>query len=192
MMNLMYENLPESIEVCGESVPIVTDFREYIKLIDMMADSELSAVDKQLCIIQYFKSAPGNFDEALGVLVDFVTMSKLRSDPKSDQGDSENDDSDQKALYSFSYDYPYIFSAFMRDYGINIRTIPYMHWWEFRMLFDGLSNDNEIKQRIMYRGIDLNDVKDKDERKRIMKIQREIKLPDDILTDYDIGDAFEW
>ena len=44
----------------------------------------------------------------------------------------------------------------------------------------------------MYRGIDLNDVKDKDERKRIMKIQREIKLPDDILTDYDIGDAFEW
>lgn len=60
------------------------------------------------------------------------------------------------------------------------------------MLFDGLSNDNEIKQRIMYRGIDLNDVKDKDERKRIMKIQREIKLPDDILTDYDIGDAFEW
>ena len=60
------------------------------------------------------------------------------------------------------------------------------------MLFDGLSNDNEIKQRIMYRGIDLNDVKDKDERKRIMKIQREIKLPDDILTHYDIGDAFEW
>ena len=192
MMNLMYENLPESIEVCGESVPIVTDFREYIKLIDMMADSELSVVDKQLCIIQYFKSAPGNFDEALGGLVDFVTMSKLRSDPKSDQGDSENDDSDQKALYSFSYDYPYIFSAFMHDYEINIRTIPYMHWWEFRMLFDGLSNDNEIKQRIMYRGIDLNDVKDKDERKRIMKIQREIKLPDDILTDYDIGDAFGW
>ena len=97
-----------------------------------------------------------------------------------------------EALYSFSYDYPYIFSAFMHDYRINIRTIPYMHWWEFRMLFDGLSNDNEIKQRIMYRGIDLNDVKDKDERKRIMKIQREIKLPDDILTDYDIGDAFEW
>ena len=60
------------------------------------------------------------------------------------------------------------------------------------MLFDGLSHANEIKQRIMYRGIDLNDVKDKDERKRIMKIQREIKLPDDILTDYDIGDAFEW
>ena len=192
MMNLMYENLPESIEVCGESVPIVTDFREYIKLIDMLSDSELSVSDKQFCILQYFKSTPGDFDEALGELVDFVTMSKLRSDPKSDQGDSENDDSDQKALYSFSYDYPYIFSAFMHDYGINIRTIPYMHWWEFRMLFDGLSNDNEIKQRIMYRGIDLNDVKDKDERKRIMKIQREIKLPDDILTDYDIGDAFEW
>ena len=192
MMNLMYENFPEAIDVCGDTVPIVTDFREYIKLIDMLADSELSVSDKQLCILQYFKSMPCDFDEALGGLVDFVKMSKLKPDLQSSQDENKDDDPPQKALYSFSYDYPYIFSAFMRDYGINIRTIPYMHWWEFRMLFDGLSNDNEIKQRIMYRGIDLNDVKDKDERKRIMKIQREIKLPDDILTDYDIGDAFEW
>ena len=192
MMNLMYENFPEAIDVCGDTVPIVTDFREYIKLIDMLADSELSVSDKQLCILQYFKSMPCDFDEALGGLGDFVTMSKLKPDLQSSQDENKDDDPPQKALYSFSYDYPYIFSAFMRDYGINIRTIPYMHWWEFRMLFDGLSNDNEIKQRIMYRGIDLNDVKDKDERKRIMKIQREIKLPEDILTDYDIGDAFEW
>lgn len=192
MMNLMYENFPEAIDVCGDTVPIVTDFREYIKLIDMLADSELSVSDKQLCILQYFKSVPCDFDEALGGLVDFVTMSKLKPDLQSIQDENKDDDPPQKSLYSFSYDYPYIFSAFMHDYGINIRTIPYMHWWEFRMLFDGLSNDNEIKQRIMYRGIDLNDVKDKDERKRIMKIQREIKLPDDILTDYDIGDAFEW
>lgn len=192
MMNLMYENFPEAIDVCGDIVPIVTDFREYIKLIDMLADSELSVSDKQLCILQYFKSMPCDFDEALGGLVDFVTMSKLKPDLQSSQDENKDDDPPQKALYSFSYDYPYIFSAFMHDYGINIRTIPYMHWWEFRMLFDGLSNDNEIKQRIMYRGIDPNDVKDKDERKRIMKIQREIKLPDDILTDYDIGDVFEW
>ena len=78
MMNLMYENFPEAIDVCGDTVPIVTDFREYIKLIDMLSDSELSVSDKQFCILQYFKSTPGDFDEALGGLVDFVTMSKLR------------------------------------------------------------------------------------------------------------------
>ena len=44
----------------------------------------------------------------------------------------------------------------------------------------------------MYRNTDLNEIKDKEERKRIEKIQRQIRLPDDELSDFDIGDAFEW
>ena len=58
------------------------------------------------------------------------------------------------------------------------------------MLFDGLSEDTEIKQRIMYRGINLSEIKDKEERKRISKIQRSIQLPAEELTDYEIGNAF--
>ena len=58
------------------------------------------------------------------------------------------------------------------------------------MLFDGLSEDTEIRQRIMYRGIDLKTVKDKDERKRIQRIQSSIALPEQALTDYDIGNVF--
>ena len=60
------------------------------------------------------------------------------------------------------------------------------------MLFDGLPDDTEIKKRIMYRGLNLNEIKDRKERKRIEKIQNQIRLPDDELSDYDIGDAFEW
>ena len=58
------------------------------------------------------------------------------------------------------------------------------------MLFDGLSEDNEIKKRIMYRGIDIGTIKDHDERKRIVKIQASIALEENQLTDYDIGDVF--
>ena len=58
------------------------------------------------------------------------------------------------------------------------------------MLFDGLSDDTEIKQRIMYRSIDLNTVKDKEERKRIRKIQSTIQLPEEMLSDYEIGEIF--
>ena len=190
-MNLMYEDLPESIVVSGEEIPIQTDFRDYIRLIDMLGDAELFQNEKKYLVLQYFKKRPKDFGEALDALTDFVVMGALKED--CDQEHSEEEElENQKMVYSFSYDYPYIFSAFIHDYNINIRTIPYMHWWEFRMLFDGLSKDNEIKQRIMYRSIDLGDIKDKDERKRIEKIQRAIKLPEDVLTDYDIGDAFEW
>lgn len=58
------------------------------------------------------------------------------------------------------------------------------------MLFDGLSEDNEIKKRIMYRGMNLNEIKDPEERKRIRKIQKVIELKQEELTDFDIGDAF--
>ena len=78
----------------------------------------------------------------------------------------------------------------MRDYQIDLETVDYLHWWKFRMLFDGLSGDTEIKQRIMYRGINLLDIKDKDERKRISQIQKKIQLPQESLTDYDIGNVF--
>lgn len=58
------------------------------------------------------------------------------------------------------------------------------------MLFDGLSEDNEIKKRIMYRGINLSEVKDLEEKKRIQKIKKLIELKQEELTDFEIGDAF--
>jgi hypothetical protein len=101
-----------------------------------------------------------------------------------------NSKGNAKPLFSFRADYPYIMAGFLRDYGIDLSEIEYLHWWKFRMLFEGLSEDTEIKQRIMYRGINLEEIKDKDEKKRIRKIQNAIRLPEEILTDYDIGNAF--
>ena len=67
-----------------------------------------------------------------------------------------------------------------------------MHWWKFRILFDGLPEDTEIKQRMMYRGIDLRMIKSKDERSRIRKIQQSIALrgKKKKINDYEIGEFF--
>ena len=191
-MNLFYEEYPTSIMVDGEEIPIVTDFRSYVQLFDMLKDSEMTSNEKLMTLRQYFKMTPQNFSHAIDALVDFMTMEELPKCGIQGNEETENDDAKKKELYSFSIDYPFIFSAFLQEYGINISTIPYMHWWEFRMLFDGLSDDTEIKKRIMYRNIDLNEIKDKEERKRIEKIQRMIRLPGDELNDFDIGDAFGW
>ena len=191
-MNLMYEEFPMSILLDGEEIPIVTDFREYVKLMDILEDTDLSPYEKRFLVSQFFlPGPPDNFEGAMDALAEFATMKVLNnSQPESDEENEER--RVKKELYSFKVDYPFIFSAFLRDYGINIRTVKYMHWWEFRMLFDGLSEDTEIKQRIMYRNIDLSKIKDREERKRIERIQRSIKLPDDTLSDYDIGEAFGW
>lgn len=191
-MNLFYEDYPTAVLVGGKKIPIITDFREIVKLIDMLKAEDIGPREKMYFLQQYFKEQPEDFEKAVDAMSDFVTMKGFyntgmeESEPEEESLDGEP----QKDVYSFAIDYPFIFSAFLQDYRINIRTIQYMHWWEFRMLFSGLSESTEIKQRIMYRSTDLSKIKDKEERKRIAKIQRSIRLPDAKLTDYDIGNAF--
>ena len=183
-MNLFYEELPMSVMVHGKTVRIRTDFRDYIRLLDMLKDKDVKPMDKLLILREYFLDDIAITQFSIDALCDF--MSADFSDGEASQTGTGR----RKNLFSFSIDYPYILSAFLRDYGIDLIDIKYLHWWKFRMLFDGLSEDNEIKKRIMYRGMNLNEIKDPEERKRIRKIQKVIELKQEELTDFDIGDAF--
>ena len=190
-MNLFYEDYPESIMADGQEIRIRTDFREYIRLIDLLKTDKLRDYEKWQFIIQYFHDRPDNMASALDELVDFVNLEQMREKISESDEDNQEETVDNRPLFSFQYDYPYILSGFLSSYGINLRTIEYMHWWEFRLLFDGLPEDTEIKKRIMYRAINPAEIKDNEERKRIIKIQRAIRLPEeDTMSDYDIGDAF--
>ena len=190
-MNLFYEEYPKALEVHGEFYPIITDFREYIRLLDMLKCKELNEIQRIMILGEYFLTDI-SIDQAIHALTGFVTMDLKEKENNSDseeEGEGQ-EETEKKNLFSYEIDYPYILSGFLRDYGIDLETVEYLHWWKFRMLFDGLSDDTEIKQRIMYRGINLSDIKDRDERKRILKIQRSIQLPAEELTDYEIGHAF--
>lgn len=173
-----------SVMVHGKTVRIRTDFRDYIRLLDMLKDKDVKPMDKLLILREYFLDDIEITQFSIDALCDF--MSADFSDGEASQTGTGR----RKNLFSFSIDYPYILSAFLRDYGIDLIDIKYLHWWKFRMLFDGLSEDNEIKKRIMYRGMNLNEIKDPEERKRIWKIQKVIELKQEELTDFDIGDAF--
>ncbi len=189
-MNFFYEELPNTVNVRGENIKVITDFREYIRLLDMLKDQEFDALQKFAIIQQYFLDDVVADEEAIIALSCFIMMD-TNCVEFADTGDcGRPQEKPKKNLFSYSIDYPYILSGFLRDYGIDLIDIKYMHWWKFRMLFDGLSDDTEIKQRIMYRSVDLSEIKDKEERKRIKKIQKSIQLPSESLTDYDIGNAF--
>lgn len=189
-MNFFYEEFPMEVDVKGESIKIITDFREYIRLLDMLKDQELDALRKFAIIQQYFIDDVIVDEEAISALSRFIMMDTNCAEVGNVCDYEEPRGNQKKNLFSYSIDYPYILSGFMKDYGIDLIDIKYMHWWKFRMLFDGLSDDTEIKQRIMYRSVDLSEIKDKEERKRIKKIQKSIQLPSEKLTDYDIGNAF--
>lgn len=190
MMNLFYEPLPDSIEVDGEELRIVTDFVEYIKMIDMLADKELTDRDRACVLNAYFIDTPQNLSKALGALKDFVSMKHVH-EYEQDESKMKKEDGQGKSkeLFSFSFDFAYILAAFKSQYDIDLLETN-MHWWKFRMLFNGLSDETEIKKRISYRATDLSKIKNQKERARIQSIQNTIRIPNNLVSDYDIGGAF--
>lgn len=68
-------------------------------------------------------------------------------------------------VFSFYYDFPYIFSAFLKEYGINLLTDK-LHWKVFVMLFSGLGKENSFAEIIRLRCSDFSDPKERIFQKR--------------------------
>ena len=192
-MNPLYEPFPDYVVVNDKRVQIVTDFREYIKLIDLLKDDEVDTIEKAELIMSWFLDEPdGEFSECLQALSDFVTNyrgQEARNDQE-EENSQEDEGQHNAPVISYSQDAPYIISGFLECYGIDLTEVPYMHWWKFQMLIDGMNEDCELKKRMSYRSIDLSKIKDKEERERIRKIQKQIAIVDRVVTSEEIGDAF--
>lgn len=189
MINVLYEKFPECVNVHGIEYLIETDFREWIRFAELVEDDSIPwQVQVQLMLRWYLEEIPEDLEEAIRALGDFLVARKL--DLK--HGNTEENNSNQKPAFSFQEDAGCIYSAFIDCYGIDLQAIPYMHWWKFKTLFDWLPEDTEIKQRIMYRTVDINTIKDKEEKKRVRRIQNAIALrkKKQYVDDYEIGDAF--
>ena len=149
MMNFFYEAFPDTIEIHGEDVAIITDFREYIRLLDMLKCDELNSYQKRNFLEDYFLDEITIDDDAIDALTEFVVMD-LVGDEDAEDGDSGQSES-KKNLFSYEIDYPFILSGFLRDYGIDLETVEYLHWWKFRMLFLDLHEDTTFQRMVSLR-----------------------------------------
>ena len=188
LLNVLYENFPEYVTVQGIQYPIETDFREWIRFAELIEDESVPWQVKLNFVFGWFlEEVPNDLEAAIYALGYFLTARKLYSGTE-----QRNTEKVIKPAFSFQEDAGCIYSAFIECYDIDLQTVEYMHWWKFKTLFDWLPEDTEIKQRIRYRTTDINSIKDKDERKRVKKIQDAIALNKKTyyLDDFDIGDVF--
>lgn len=188
-MNILFEKFPDSVRVSGKRYQIETDFREWIRFIALVEDDSIPWQHKVNLMGQWYTDdIPEDVEDAVYALGEFCAGT---SDEEEDEPYQKKENA--KQVFSFGQDASCIYSAFREVYGINLQDIPYMHWWEFQTLLTGLPESTEIKQRMMYRGIDIRDIKDKNERKRIKKIQDAIALKRKHrrkIDDYEIGAMF--
>ena len=179
MINALYEPFPEHITVEGEEYPIITDFRDWLRFADLMRDSDVSKRDKVYLLSDWFETRPKKINgKTVNALFDFYYARELEPDADDDEAADDVDDTVIKPpVFDWRIDSRYILGDFRHYYDMNLLSIDYLHWWEFRCLFAALPDDSQCQKRMAYRSIDLGSIKNDQERNRIARIQRSIAIP---------------
>ena len=190
-MNVFYEDLPETLKINGKEYPIITDFREWIRFSDMLKSDLQPQYKLEFLAEMFLEDAPDLYteegvEEVMDSITSFLSLEALEfPNQYSDELEEVEykDATEKKAIY-YEQDAPYIISAFRREYQVNLLSVPYMHWWEFRMHLDGLSEESQIKKRIYWRTCDVSKM-EKKERMEILKIRRSITIPEEEYVSYE-------
>ena len=177
-MNILIDKLPEALEIEGELYPIHTDFRVWIRFALLFSESKVEMAQKfaeaiPLCFdLSKQNKLPPTLQLTLTGLFEFYA-----GDKKDDKANKIVVQEKQKRIYSFEFDAPYIYAAFLAQYGIDLK-IANLHWWQFNALFSGLNEDNKICKIMGYRAVELDQVKDKTQKAFYRKMQNLYRLPD--------------
>lgn len=184
MYNFLIDKLPQKTP---SGKRIRTDFRESIKFELLMQDNNVSDNDKIALALNLFYEQ--EIEDVKSALEEIIWFYKGEQKQKVSSSKSKN----IKQIYSYEFDDEYILDAFIQEYKIDLNEIPYMHWWKFKALMKGLSDNTEFVKIMGYRSIDVTQIKDKEEKKKYKKLQKIYALPDmrtDEQKESDFGRAF--
>lgn len=171
-MNMLIDLLPTSVEVDNKEYKINSDFRTSMLFEIMILDEELDKEEKIINALQlYYPVIPPNINEAVKKIMWFYSCGKDNTKHKgTGSGGVEQ-------IYNYEFDDSYIYSAFLSQYGIDLQDIDYLHWWKFKAMFKALKDDNMIVKIMGYRSLDLNTIKDKEQKANYRKLKKIYELP---------------
>ena len=172
-MNILIDLVPQSVLIDEKEYEIRSDFRISILFEMLMQDEELTNEEKIIQALNlYYPVIPQNVTEAIEKIKWFYRCGKDIVKSNNVKGESVNN-----KIYDYEFDDDYIYSAFLSQYGIDLQDIEYLHWWKFKAMFKSLKEDNLIVKIMEYRSIDLNSIKDKEQKARYKKLQKLYEIP---------------
>jgi len=170
-MNILIDKLPDCIEVEGEKIKVQTDFKVYIKAMQLLEKKNTkSLIDVlRMVVIDYNKINNSNVEECIGEIIRFIGC--RRGGGKAGKGSGS-----ATKYYDFEYDSERIYAAFFQQYNIDLLNTD-MHWFCFKALFDNLTEDTQMVKAMQYRTMDLSGIKDRKQREFYRKKKESYKLP---------------
>ena len=133
MIDLTIKGLPTDLEVGGESFPLDTDFRTWIRWVTQAQTDETAGY---YIFTGDIPSDPSWVEAALD-------WASCRSEtPKGLDGGPR--------LFDYTEDAARLVAAFQQCYGIDLTECD-MHWWRFRALLDNLPDGTALGQVMRFR-----------------------------------------
>lgn len=166
-MNLLVDELPQSVEIEGKRYEIRWDFRISVLYELLMDDVSVPLEDKfPMALNLYFPAIPEDMESAMEAIQWFYNGGQEESKRKHNGRKAGK----AQRIYSFHYDAPYIYAAFMSQYGIDLNSVT-LHWWKFIALFQALDGKNQFSKIMGYRAMEIS----KDMPQKQKEFYREMK-----------------
>lgn len=135
-MSAFNDWLPTSIDICGETYAIRSDFRDILEIMKALSDTELSDSERAGVVLFIFypdiaEMNPTLYQEAIEKCMWFITCG--RPERKKEKR--------RKRLIDWDKDFPLMVAPLNRIVGKEIRALEYLHWWTFKAAWDEISPD---------------------------------------------------
>jgi hypothetical protein len=121
--------LPTSVVVGTQKLEIRSDFRPILDICVCMQDESLTDFEKSIAALKIFYTARllPDESEALEKCARFVSGPNSMDSPKVCGNDSK--------LVDWEQDFPLLIAPINKVAGVDIRSLPYLHWWTFLAYF---------------------------------------------------------
>lgn len=181
-MNVLIEGLPKTVKVNGSPFLLNTNFYIGIIFTELMTDRNLTPYEKVIQSIKlwYKEIPPTNTNEEIKAAFDaimwFYTMGEDEEEEKSG-GRRPRIKKTTARILDYNFDQAYIVSAFQQQYGIDL-TVENIHWWRFKMLFNGLTEKTKLVKIMQYRGMEIDPKMPEKQRKFYNEMKLLYAIPD--------------
>lgn len=189
-MSLLLDHLPSIVWIGDHAVKVNADFRYCILFEQLCLDRSISPDAKAERILRLMfpdtETLPLDepqqvFDALLGFyrggerpLNQRQIIERKRAEQRQN---GDTDTPEERKVYDYEYDDELIYAAFLQQYGIDLVETKFLHWWKFRALFSGLTEQTKFMQVIGYRTAKITSNMSASEKARLRKLKDLYALP---------------
>lgn len=126
--------LPQTLKINGSEYKIRSDYRDILQIITAFGDKDLTDEEKAyVCMKRFFVAMntipQADYEAAYRAAINFIEchISDRKPSPK---------------VINWEKDEQLIFPAINKVAGMEVRSVPYMHWWTFLGYFQGIDRED--------------------------------------------------